>query len=109
MSDEFKEISKSIVGDMVHLFGEKRAYKVMARSERFVILSKQCFGNPLYTIVDFREEWMGPDCLIFGDYDYSDPKDCERAIKDLEKGELKISIRHGISFETYGKKYRVAE
>ena len=99
--DKFREISKAKTGDKICLFGEARAYKVMARSERFVILSKQCFGKPLYTIVDLKEEWMGPDYLIFGDYDYSSPKDCERAVKDLESGELEISRRRGMSFYSY--------
>lgn len=109
VTDKFKEISKAKAGDKIHLFGEVRAFKVMAKSERFVILSKICFGKPLYTIVDFKEEWMGPDFLVFGIYDYSNTEDCEKAIKDLEKGKLQISRRHGISFETYEEMQRLAD
>ena len=100
-----EEISKSQVGDKIHLFNEKRAYKVMARSERFVILSKNCFGKPLYTIIDLKEKWMGPDFLIFGIYDYSNTEDCKKAVEALEKGDLEISRRKGMSFETYREIY----
>lgn len=99
--DKFEEIAKAKAGDRISLFGQKRRFIVMARSERFVILSKNCFGNPLYTIVDLQDEWMGPDNLIFGLYDYSNENDCKKAIDDLEIEDLGISCRRGLSFENY--------
>ena len=105
MADKFEEISSVKIDDKIYLFNEKRAYKVMARSERFVILSKNCFGKPLYTIIDLKEKWMGPDFLIFGIYDYSNTEDCKKAVEALEKGDLEISRRKGMSFETYREIY----
>ena len=99
--DKFEEIAKAKAGDRISLFGQKRRFTVMARSERFVILSKGCFGKSLYTIVDFLDEWMGPDYLVFGMYDYSNVDDCREAVEALEKDELRISSRHGLSFEDY--------
>ena len=107
--DKFEEISKSEVGDRISLFGQKRRFTVMARSERFVILSKNCFGQPLYTIVDLQDEWMGPDSLIFGLYDYSDKDDCKKVIKALENKDFEISYRRGLSFENYRTTYNYKE
>lgn len=93
------------VGDRVRMFNQKRGFNVMARSDRYIILSKKCFGKALYTIVDLEFEEMGPDNLIFGIYDYCDPKDCKEALKDLEEGEIEISRRHQLSFDEYCFRY----
>jgi len=93
------------VGDKVHLFSEKNPYKVMARSDRYIIFSKPCFGKSLYTIMDFEEQWMGPDDRIFSCYDYRDLKECEEAIKALENKEMGVSQRRGISFDCYAERH----
>lgn len=100
-----EEIINAKVGDKVKMFGQKRRFTVMARDARYIILTKNCFGKPLYTILDLEYEWMGPDYMVFGIYDYSDRSDCEEALRALQKGELEISRRRGISFEEYEAKF----
>lgn len=75
----------------------------MARDERYVILSKPCFGKSLYTIFDFIDGWLAPDNFVFGMFDYNDREDTEEALEYLEKGEMELSRRHGISFDEYMK------
>ena len=96
-----EQVRNAKVGDKVKMFGQRRRFTVMARDSRYIILSKNCFGNPLYTILDLEQEWMGPDYLVFGIYDYGDRSDCEEALEALQKGELEISGRRGISFKEY--------
>lgn len=98
---DFEEVRESKVGDKIRLFNERNRYNVMARDERYVILSKRCFNTFLYTIFDFEEEWIAPDNLIFGIYDYDKKEDAERALKALQTGDIELSRRRGISFEKY--------
>ena len=105
----FDDIKESKVGDKISLFNERRKYKVMARSKRFVILSKPCFGEALYTIFDFKDRWIAPDNLVFGCYDYLSREDCEEALEALEKGELELSFRHGLSFGAYSSRFEEGE
>ncbi len=93
--------------DMVRLFNEKRRFTVRARDHRYIILSKKCFGKALYTIIDLEDRWMGPDNLVFGIYDYCDERDCEEALRALRNHEIEISVRHGISFDEYTKRFGV--
>ena len=104
---DIENVRQSKVGDGIALFGQKRKYKVMSRSERFVILSKPCFGKALYTIFDFEDKWIAPDNLIFGMFDYNDREDTQEALEYLEKGEIELSRRHGISFDYYSAKYQL--
>ena len=97
----FDEIRKANVGDKVHLFGQKKRFNVMAKSDRYMIFSKPMFGTFLYTIFDFEDEWIAPDNLVFGLYDYNKREGAEEALKDLEDGEIELSRRRGISFDQY--------
>jgi len=101
------EIINSKVGDKVKLFGQKRRFTVMARDARYIILTKNCFGEHLYTILDLDYEWMGPD-YTWGAYDYGTKEGCEEALSALQKGELEISRRRGISFDTYKNNLKTA-
>lgn len=103
----FKELREANVGDKVRLFGQKKRFNVMAKSDRYMIFSKPMFGESLYSIFDFEDEWLAPDNLVFGIYDYNKREDAEEALKALENGEIELSRRHGISFEEY--KTRFAE
>lgn len=100
-----EEIINAKVGDKVKMFGQRSRFTVMARDARYIILTKNCFGKPLYTILDLEYEWLGPDNMVFGIYDYSDRSDCEEALAALQKGELEISRRRGISFEEYESRF----
>lgn len=100
--NDLRTVSKH---DKVKLFNEKRRFTVRARNERYIILSKKCFNKALYTIVDLEEEQLGPDNLVFGIYDYCDEHDCEEALEALSKGDIEISVRRGISFNSYIMEY----
>ena len=100
-----EQITNAKVGDKVKMFGQRRRFTCMARDARYIIFVKNCFGEPLYTILDLEYEWMGPDYMVFGIYDYSDRSDCEKALEALQKGDLEISRRRGISFEEYEAKF----
>ena len=77
----------------------------MARSDRYVILSKPAFGTFIYTIFDFEDKWIAPDSFVFGLYDYNKKEEAEEALKALETGDAELSRRHGISFEQYAWKF----
>ncbi|MBB1578520.1 MAG: hypothetical protein HG424_000850 [candidate division SR1 bacterium] len=51
--------------------------------------------NFIYSIIDLQQGRMGPDNILFRWYDYLKREDAERAIKDLESGDLEISERRG--------------
>ena len=110
------------VGKKVYFTNEKLPYKVMAVSERYVVVSRQLnrredakllhhevkMGaystfteafednkqSPVYSIIDFEENIKATDNLVFGFYDYSKESDCKKVIKDLENGELELSHRN---------------
>lgn len=110
------------VGKKVYFTNEKLPYKVMAVSERYAVVSRplnrredanllhyqvemgayrtftEAFEHnkqsPVYSLIDFEENIKAPDDLVFGIYDYSKVTDCKKVIKELEKGELKLSHRN---------------
>lgn len=81
------DISKVKVWDKVYGRWEKRAYTVMARNDRFIIIAKPF--NPRktfqYSIIDLVRGFMWPDNYIFGKYDYLNVSDCNEAIEELQK------------------------
>ena len=85
-------ISEVIVWDKVYWRWEKRAYTVMARNHRFIIISKPF--NPKktfqYSIIDLERKIMWPDNFIFGTYDYLNKDECEQAIQKLQEDVGKI-------------------
>ena len=96
------------VGDKVKMFGQRRRFTCMARDARYIIFVKNCFGKPLYTILDLEYEWMGPD-YTWGSYDYDTREGCEEALAALQKGELEISRRRDLSFEEYESRFKEAD
>lgn len=86
------------VGDKVYIPGEKRAYKVRARDDRYIICTKPCFGTVLYFIVDLVEEKRGPDNMIFC-FGYETDEDCAERLKELQKGQISVSKRRGIRLD----------
>ena len=95
-------------GQKIYFTNEKIPYKVMSVSDRYAVVSRKlnkrqdadllkhevemsafCSfteaynaykNNPIYSIIDFKEQIRAPHNLIFGDFDYSKEKDCDRAI-----------------------------
>lgn len=110
------------VGNKVYFLGEKLPYKVMAASKRYAVVSRplnrredadllkhqvlmgayctftEAFEHnkqaPVYSLIDFEENIKAPDNLVFGIYDYSDEKQCQKVIEDLEAGEIELSHRN---------------
>jgi hypothetical protein len=109
-------------GKKVFFNNEKLPFNVMAISENYAVVSRklnrredaellnhqvkmnayltftEAFtdnkSNPVYSLLDFRNNVKAPHNLIFGDFDYFKDKDCERAIKWLEKGKMELSQRN---------------
>ncbi|GAB0156211.1 hypothetical protein CHRYSEOSP005_14750 [Chryseobacterium sp. Alg-005] len=107
----------------VYFIGENLPYEVKAASNRYAIVTrdfdkkedddllafevkrgaspskKEAYNrlkdNPVYSIIDFQENWKAPNNLIFNHYDYSKQKDIDECLKDLESGEVELSKRHG--------------
>lgn len=109
-----KEILDTIkVGDRIKVNSWKRPFTVRAVSENYFIMTTSFFDSYRYSICEknkrggrynvcyrpergyYEDEFVcGPDdhyCL----HDYEDPKECEIALKELEAGELEVSIRYG--------------
>lgn len=104
---EFKEKYSKLdykVGDKVKFWGEKRAWKIRACDERFIIATKPY--NPkrtfLYTIIDFKYLVRGADnygCL----YNYDNEKEAKKALKQLSKQNKNLDCDLHISFRNYVK------
>ena len=83
-------------GDRIRFDSEKMSYKIIAASDRYLICTRPY--NPQrtyqYTIVDLVDKMRGPDNMLLGPlYDYDDKKEAEKALIDLENGELSLSPR----------------
>lgn len=112
---------KLVQGQKVFFTNEKLPMTVKAVSERYAVVTRklhrredaellhhevkmaayltftEAFNankeNPVYSLLDFQEKIKAPDNLVFGNFDYFNEKDCQKAIKDLEKGKMELSHR----------------
>lgn len=110
------------VENQVYFVGEKLPMKVMAMGERFVVcvrplnkredkdllkfevergsyfnLSeayKALKNDKVYSCLDLVSQRRAPHNQIFNPYDFSDRKDCDQLLKDLESGETELSGRN---------------
>lgn len=85
-------------GDKVYIPEQKRAFRVKARDERYIICTKPCFGTVLYFIVDLVDKWRAPDDRIFCS-GYETEEDCQERLKELQAGEIGLSVRRGIPLD----------
>ena len=83
------------VGDKVWIPNEKRAYRVRARDDRYIICTKSCFGTVLYFIVDLVDKWRAPDDRVFCS-GYETDEDCQERLKELQLGLIGLSVRRGV-------------
>lgn len=111
-------------GQKVYFLEDARPFKVMATSDRYVIVSRKLCKKydwnllqfeverraswsleeawesnkdlPVYSILDFKENKRNCDDRVFGCFDYFLIEDCISSIADLESGELGISRRGAI-------------
>ena len=88
------------VGDKVFVPNEKRPYIVMTRDNRYIICTKPF--NPkhtvLYFIVDLERKMRGPDNMVFCS-GYESDEDCVERLKELQSGEIEVSMRRGIPLD----------
>ena len=105
----------------VYFQKEKLPYNVMAISENFAVVSRKlhrredahllhqlvfnnaymtftdAFNNlndePVYSLLDFKNNVRASDNYIFGMYDYFDTVSCQKALKELESGVAELSER----------------
>ena len=93
------------VGDLILCNEWKKPLRVQIVSENFFIMTQNLFGQCCYSIFDkrpsnfsrnsIREKFptIGMDNYIFGKFDYFKPEDLKAAIKELESGEMELSVR----------------
>lgn len=117
-----KIIDSFIVGELVYFTDEKLPYKVMAKSDKYAIVSRSLHRredakiihnmvemqqyatfteaykcnkeNCIYSIVDFEKNIRSSDDLVFGVFDYSDVDDCKNVIAELHRGNIGLSLRN---------------
>jgi len=87
-------------GDRIYVNGQKRAFKVKACDEKYVIATRPY--NPQHTveyfIIDTVEGIRGPDDRVFCE-GYETVEQCEERLKQLQRGELGISWRRHVKWE----------
>lgn len=86
------------IGDKVYIPNEKRPYRVKARDERYIICTKPCFDTVLYFIIDLVDKWRAPDDRVFC-FGYETDDDCQERLKQLQTGEIGLSVRRGIPLD----------
>lgn len=85
-----------MIGQKVQLGGERHRYTVMARNERFVIMTKpfNVQRTYLYTIADLKRQVRGPCNLIFGlPCDVNTVEGASEALAKIKAGEMEVSYR----------------
>lgn len=86
----------SEVGSKVLMDGERQRYRIMARDERFVILTKPFNARRtfIYSITDRKRGVRGPCNLIFGPPAKLDtPEGAAEALAMLQSGAMDVSYR----------------
>lgn len=86
------------VGDPVYVTGESKPYRVKCRDERFIICTKplNLYHTVMYFIVDLENHRRGQDNMGFS-FGYETQEQCEKRLKELQNGEIEVSIRRGVA------------
>lgn len=113
-TDITKELLNTIkVGDFIKVNTWKRPLKVIAVSENFFIMWKPHFKTYVYSICEknkrgyehnlfyrphngfMADEFVCGSDNYFDKYNYSDERECRKALKELESGKLEVTTRYG--------------
>lgn len=95
-SEHVERAAGLTVGDRVAFWGERHArFKVQARGERYIVLTRPCFGSYLYTVIDLQEGVRGPDDSWGTGYESGE--EIAEALAKLEAGDAAISQRRALS------------
>jgi len=97
--ESFKNVE---VGDYLRLNHWRKGMKVANRSKNFILLIDRMFDKTVYSVIDIckgKRITAGPDNFVFSLYNYGDEENQKEALEGFEKGELKVSKRHGMIVE----------
>lgn len=88
------------VGDRLKFKSERQSYRVCAADGRWAVCIKpfNAKKTTLYTIVDFEQKVRGPDNIIFSQ-GYETDEDAERALGQLQRGEIEVSRRRCVALD----------
>lgn len=90
-------MEKLNVGDNVYWIGEAHGYEVMAKDERYLIVSKQALGETLYSIIDTVDGVCSTDDRVISMYKYGSKFGASRALADINSGDVGLSKRNKAS------------
>ena len=97
------------VGDKVRINGWKMPLTVKGVSEHFFVMARNAFKKSIYSVVDKRYLFAGPDNCIFGHplgidhsdlYQFSDKAVTRDYLESFESGEVEVSQRRGVKIES---------
>ena len=97
------------VGDKVRINDWKMPLTVKGISEHFFVMERNAFRHPLYSVVDKRNLFAGPDNKIFGHpltithkdlYRFFDGEVTAQYLEDFENGNVEVSQRRGVRIES---------
>lgn len=105
-SNPTKEILDTVqVGDLIKCNYWTKPLRVQAVSENFFIMTRNHFGQCMYSICsknpsDFSRNYIregypiiGLDNYVFGKFDYFNAEEIKQAIEELESGKMEVSVR----------------
>ncbi|WP_293921183.1 hypothetical protein [Sphingobium sp. UBA5915] len=90
----------------VKLNNERQRYTIMARNDRFVIMTKPFNAKRtyIYTIADLERGVRGPCNLIFGlPCDVNTPAGAHEALQWIERGDMEVSFRRFVDLSDEDK------
>jgi len=115
----YEEVTKKAldfmrVGDLVLINDWKKPMRIKGVSENYAVGVQTIFGKIYYSVIEKKQRregnhnemrngcfHCGPDHWIFGagffDYNFDDAKGVNGYLKSFERGNSKISERHGIA------------
>jgi hypothetical protein len=85
-------------GAKVYVTGERRAYTVRARDDRFAVCTRPHFHTVRYFIADAKEGVRGPENLVFGMGAESD-EECAEMLARVSSGETEVSWRYRVPWD----------
>lgn len=55
-------------------------------------------NDPVYTIIDLKNQVKGPHNLVFNSYDFNSTKSMKKLLNDLKSGDVELSRRNSVEF-----------
>ena len=88
------------VDDLIRFPEAGLTFRVQARSRRFIIATRPFAPKKtvLYTVVDLKRNWRGPDDRLFCE-GYETREQCQARLRDLVAGRSEVSTRRGMPLD----------